>query len=122
MRIWDDYWLLHTQPLRPYDPPTELTANWTVSELISNRTKYCDHEKVRKILPEMADHIFTIKPSKCGAPDKRAWLGTDSGSYFTKSGYHSDISAPNPVDNQSPGTEEVNWIREIWSVKTLSKI
>lgn len=88
MRIWDDYWLYITQPVRPYGPPTELTKNWTVFELISNRTNDWDQEKVRKILPEMADHIFTIKPSKCGAPDKRVLLGTDSGTYATKFGYH----------------------------------
>lgn len=93
VKIWDDHWISLTQMVTPIGPSTKLTSDWTVSELLSTESKDWDHAKVRQRFPELADQIISIKPSKLSAPDKRVWLGTDSGIYSSKSGYHSDINA-----------------------------
>lgn len=48
-------------------------------------------KKILDIFPQWESTIITIKPSLAGAPDKLIWLGTDSGEYTTKSGYHTSI-------------------------------
>lgn len=48
-------------------------------------------KKILDIFPQWESTIITIKPSLAGAPDKLIWLGTNSGEYTTKSGYHTAI-------------------------------
>ena len=91
IKAWQDPWLSMTEQQRPIGPATETSSNITVAELFFEGTRKWNGEKILNIFPQWESTIKTIKPSLAGAPDKLIWLGTDSGEYTTKSGYHTAI-------------------------------
>ena len=90
-----------------------------VKDLLCPLTNKWDLEKVRSILPQYEDIILRIKTSSTQAPDSMIWLLEKSGDYSTRTGYGKAMTADKPMATIN---EPVNWLKDIWNVKTSPKI
>ncbi|XP_010495742.1 PREDICTED: uncharacterized protein LOC104772883 [Camelina sativa] len=104
-------------------PPTEESSQWTVADLIEPGSSTWNIDLIRQVLPAYESEILKIKPSKHGAVDKWAWLPSQDGIYFTKSGYYNtqaEISNQNlPLNPRVPPS--FNWHASIWNLRTSQK-
>lgn len=91
VRIWDDAWLSQTHQERPMVPVSEPWASLKVADLLIAESKEWNVEAIQRWLPDYVEQIRLIKPSITGAPDKLAWLNTNSGIFTTKSRYHAAL-------------------------------
>ena len=57
-----------------------------------------------------------------GVPHKLSWLGTNSGEYTTKSGYHPAIKLRTEIEEHTEDVGEVEWFKFIWNLQTSAKI
>lgn len=65
-----------------------ITKYLTVAELIIADTGKWNMRKIMNLLPQEAQNILCIRPSKLGAKDSYIWLSTKDGEkYSTKTGY-----------------------------------
>ncbi|KAF2554327.1 hypothetical protein F2Q68_00037097 [Brassica cretica] len=75
--------------------------------MLSRETKEWNKALVEKILPELAYHIFSIRPSTMDAPDSYIWTHQDSRIYSAKSGYYAaqlaKIQSTNQLLNYADG-------------------
>ena len=76
---------------------------------------------IQQVLPHEEERILSIKPSKTGAPDKLIWLGTCSGIYTTKTGYHKALELVETAATPA-ATAAIDWEKGIWNLQTASKI
>ncbi|WZY68165.1 hypothetical protein YC2023_000405 [Brassica napus] len=120
--IWSEPWLSLTEQLAPTGPATKETRNFTVSDLFNENTATWNLTTVRRVLPQWEQIITKIKPSLSGAPDKRIWLGTRSGIYTTKSGYHLALKRRSEVTGASTSNVQVQWYKGVWNLPTAPKI
>lgn len=64
INIWSDFWLSSSSPQCPYGPATLEAKDFTVSDLFKTNTTEWDKEKISRILPQYAEKILIIKPSR----------------------------------------------------------
>lgn len=119
--VWHDPWLSTTMQEQPMGPPSEHLLNLKVSDLMMQNTHEWDTQKLLLCVPDYAEKIQCIKPSKTGAPDKLIWLGTKNGEYSTKSGYYSEVNREEVVVPGQIG-REFNWRKNVWSLDCIPKI
>lgn len=122
IRVWDDPWLSLTSQSAPFGPATEATSSLTVSDLFLENSMEWNQELIRQVLPLWENIIMCIKPSLSGAPDKLVWLGTQSGAYTTKSGYHRALKKRTEEGENANNREGFNWFKGVWSLNTSPKI
>lgn len=119
INIWHDPWLSMSKQERPMGPPTEQSAELSVSDLLITGTGLWDRNKIQRLLPEYEERILCLKPSVTGAPDKLFWLGTKSGDYTSKSGYYIAIEE----DMDAPLAEaNFNWKKNVWNLSCAPKV
>lgn len=85
--VWKDAWLDPHSDLKPYGPVLEQHQDLLVSDLLARETKEWNKAKINNLLPEVADYILSICPSKLGTRDSHTWNYHPSGEYSAKSGY-----------------------------------
>lgn len=91
-----------------------------VSDLLSRETKEWNTTLIDNLLPELKDHIMSLRPSVIGAQDYVIWPLHKSGSYSVKSGYYSTFISPSEHDLVSNST--CDWKRLIWSQQLSPKL
>lgn len=123
-KVWTDSWICTSNDLIPSGLVLPQDQDLMVADLLSRETKEWNKALVEKILPELTDHIFSIRPSTMDAPDSYIWTQQDSGIYSVKSGYYAaqlaKIQSTNLLLNNADG--EWNWKKFIWTPKLLPKI
>ena len=126
--IWRTPWLSLTSPQAPMGPPTEVSQNWLVSDLLNPDSQNWDLQRIKLLFPDLEKVILRLKPSKTGALDEWAWLPTHDGAYTTKSGYFQALlrSDPEPMPAIPVATNSTtqtlfNWKTQIWLVTISPK-
>lgn len=122
IKVWSDAWISTSSYLVPYGPHKERASDLYVSDLINRGICDWNKELVRSILPDFAEDILTLKPSKTGARDSYIWFASKSGQYTTKSGYASAIELQNHDLQEESRPEEFDWYRSVWSLTTAPKL
>lgn len=93
-----------------------------VSDLLSRETKEWNQALIEKLLPELKEHILSIRPSITGTSDSYIWTQQKSGIYSAKSGYY----AAQREKIQSTSTlldhPNWNWQKYIRNPKLLPKV
>lgn len=122
--VWKDSWINPEKNLRPQGPVFLQDQDLLVSDLLSRETKEWNLARVKNLLPELADHILTLRPSKLGAPDSHVWSFHSSRAYSAKSGYlalqATKFQSTSLLLDNEP--DEWSWNKHIWSPKLLPKI
>lgn len=95
-----------------------------VADLLSRETKEWNKGLVERLLPDLADHVFSIRPSLEDIPDSYIWTQNKSGIYTTKSGYYTAHQTHIQSTPSLLNAEDANWDwkKHIWSPKLLPKI
>lgn len=96
-----------------------VSSSLKVKNLLCPLTNKWNIEQIRKYLRQYEDIILRIKTSSTQAPDTVIWLPEKSGEYSTKTGYGLVMTTSRPTGELN---ELVNWLRDIWNVKTSPKI
>ena len=120
--IWNEPWLSLDSPCRPMGPATRETANLTVKELIQEETGEWNRGMIQRVLPFEEDKILRLQPSTKGAPDALKWLGTRTGVYSVKSGYHVAIADVTEEILEDETTPEFDWKITVWNLKLAPKV
>lgn len=119
--IWQDPWLSTSQKISPMGPAPLLSANSTVSTLFKDHSTEWDTQKIENLLPLLLDPILSIKPSKCGGPDRRIWLNQSSGVYTAKTGYYTALEKNHPSLTTVPQAQQ-DWISDVWRIPMSPKL
>lgn len=119
IRVWGDPWISFESPLQPMGPPTQTEQSLKVKDLLCPLTNRWSIEKIRGTLPQYEDLILHIKTSSTQSPDTMIWLKEKSGEYSTKTGYGVGMTSCRP---QEEITYPVNWLSDIWNIKTSPKL
>jgi len=119
--LWHEPWLSLESPSTPMGPPTEISHNWTVSNLISTSTGDWDRTKIQQTLPEFENEILEIRLSRLGAKDTFAWLPAKNGSYSASSGYYESIANVAALSITNLPVVDFKWTTKIWKVNTSPK-
>ncbi|KAG2320528.1 hypothetical protein Bca52824_013741 [Brassica carinata] len=90
-----------------------------VKDLLCPLSNKWNLEKIRGILPQYEDIILRIKTSSTQSLDTVIWLKEKSGEYTAKTGYGLGMTADKPPMET---IEPVNWLRDIWNIKTSPKV
>lgn len=53
--------------------PCKIIKDLMVDDILTRETKEWNKDRIVSLLPELADHIFNIKPSMLGAEDSYVW-------------------------------------------------
>ncbi|XP_056843436.1 uncharacterized protein LOC130495880 [Raphanus sativus] len=93
-----------------------------VSDLLLRESKEWNHALVKKLLPELAEHIFSIRPSITGMKDTYIWTQQNTGNYSAKSGYYATQKIKTQSTISLLGDPNWNWQKLIWNPKLLPKI
>ena len=121
INIWTDPWLSLSAQARPMGPPPEQYLDWTVKHLMLPNSTEWNRALIQHVLPLEEQRILSLKPSTTGTPDKLIWLGTTSGVYTTKSGYHKalELSEEDPLPTMNV---IIDWEKGVWNQHTSPKI
>lgn len=122
IRAWQEPWLNASEQLRPIGPAPEGSENILVSDLLRDDLLSWNVEKIQETFPYWETIIRSIKPSVMGTPDKLIWLGTASGEYTTKSGYHTAIQRRIETGEHQEETVELDWFKFVWNLHVPPKI
>lgn len=122
IRLWEDPWLSLGAPCRPWGPATEATAARTVKDLLYPDTGEWNRERIQSILPYNEEKNLCIQSSTKGAPDVLRWLGTRSGDYSVKTGYHTAMTEFIEEIREDEATQEFDWRKTVWNLKLAPKI
>ena len=120
--VWYSPWLSLTEQEGPMGPAPEAEMNMTVSDLFLEETNEWDEGKLHQLFPQIEEQIKAIKPSLSGAPDKRVWLGTNTGEYTTKSGYQAAIKTKREERGNIADINRIDWVKSVWKLTTAPKI
>lgn len=85
IKVWSDSWITTSSCIIPYGPLREGDSDLHVSDLLNRGSCEWNREMINTKLPEFAEAILELKPSKTGAKDVYIWYPTKSGLYSTKS-------------------------------------
>lgn len=91
INIWNKPWLSCDSQERQMGSAPMNFQHLTVADFLLSNNEW-DLDMIRLVLPFEEHKICLLKPSRTGAPDKLAWLGTETGSYTTKTGYAKALS------------------------------
>lgn len=92
IKVWQDSWISTSAHCIPFGPIKEGDSDLRVFDLLVRGTCEWNKDMVTSILPDFAEDIFKLKPSKTGARDSYIWYASNSGHYSTKSGYAAAMS------------------------------
>lgn len=87
-KVWSESWISPRSRLIPFGPPTEISRDLYVSDLLIRGTGEWNHHLVGAIFPDLAQAIYLIRPSLLDAEDSYCWLKTRTSDYSVKSGYY----------------------------------
>lgn len=121
--VWDEPWISTECPLKPMGPPNRNDQQLRVSDLLCDHTKEWNIDLVNRLLPQYANDIFCLKPSKGLSTDKYIWSMCTNGEYPTKTGYHS--ASPSLIAEDAitpPNRDRFNWNKEVWKASCSPKI
>lgn len=121
INIWSDPWLSHSSQIRPMGLAPVQFIDWTVKHLMMPSSTDWNRAAIQQVLPHEEERILSLQPSKTGAPDKLIWLGTTSGEYTMKSGYHKALEL-SELTTPPPTTVDMDWKKAIWNLQTSPKI
>lgn len=76
--------------------------------------------KVFNVLPDFAQQILCIRPSKTGANASLCWIPNGSGAYTTKYGYFVSVARLEQPDDNS--NQSFEWTTEVWNGNFSSKV
>lgn len=115
-KIWHDSWLSTTEHIQPYGPILEDARDLRVSDLLTNDLKW-NTKRIEELLPAFVEAIKCLKPSQEGVEDAYIWQPLASGTYTTKSGYHSARIKARTREAQPTSLVPTNlqWHKDIWS-------
>ncbi|XP_048613143.1 uncharacterized mitochondrial protein AtMg00310-like [Brassica napus] len=77
INIWNKPWLSCDSQERPMGPAPMNFQHLTVADFLLSNNEW-DLDMIRLVLPFEEHKICLLKPSRTGAPDKLAWLGTET--------------------------------------------
>ena len=120
--LWSDSWIDPMSNLRPIGLVPLQEKDLMVADILTRETKEWNTGRIRQLLPELEDHILSIKPSVLGTEDSYIWPLQKTGEYTVKTGYY----AIHSCDIQSTLLlEEDNmwsWKKHIWNPPLLPKL
>lgn len=96
IKVWSDSWISTSSRIIPYGPLKEGDSDLYVSDLLNGGSCEWNKDMINKTLPDFAETILELKPSKTGAKDSYIWYPAKSGLYSTKSGYAAAIATQEP--------------------------
>lgn len=79
--MWRDPWTALLTLGITTGPPTQLTENWRVTDLLIDNKPAWDITKVQTLFPKIWKAILLIKPSASDAEDKYVWNPKADGEY-----------------------------------------
>ncbi|XP_056863970.1 uncharacterized protein LOC108850387 [Raphanus sativus] len=120
-KIWSDSWISPTAKLLPYGPPTEVSRDLVVADLLTRETGEWITSMVEAIFPELAHLILLIKPSVQRLEDGFVWLKTKTGIYSVKSGYYA-LREETVELHISPNILSFKWQQHIWKSPSPPKL
>ena len=88
-RVWSNSWIKPDQDLVPFGPQLLQDQDLMISDLLARETKEWNAALVNRLLPELSEHILSIRPSILGSRDTYIWTQQNSGIYTAKSSYFS---------------------------------
>ncbi|KAG6718118.1 hypothetical protein I3842_04G134700 [Carya illinoinensis] len=101
INIWSDFWLPNHKLVPVSGSTTQSQLNWKVSELIDDRTRSWDVEKVRRCLPPReAEEVLHMVLTSISRPDELVWEHEKSGQFSVRSAYRlflADAAIPSRV-------------------------
>lgn len=120
--LWNDSWMQPKTNLKPYGPVFLLDKDLMVSDILTRETKEWNLERINNLLPELATHILSLRPSLLGTHDAYIWPLQQSGTYSVKSGYFAmRTTCSNPSSPPAVPTP-LNWKKLIWNPPLLPKM
>lgn len=122
IKLWEDPWLSLDTPTKPMGPATRETASLCVKDLLRNDTGEWDRHQIRAIIPFEEERVLSLQPSLKGAPDVLKWLGTKTGIYSVKSGYHIARAERQEEILEEEDTAEFDWKKTVWDLKLAPKV
>ncbi|XP_013624886.1 PREDICTED: uncharacterized protein LOC106331086 [Brassica oleracea var. oleracea] len=107
-KVWKDSWIDNGSNTRPFGPSTLQDQDLLVADLLSRETREWNVAKINKTLPELAERILQIRPSRLGTHDTYIWNLKSSGEYTTKTWYMA--LTQNIAEVSSPSTtNSIDW-------------
>lgn len=121
-KVWMDSWIFPAQDIKPVGPILPQDQDLMVADLLSRETKEWNKSLVERLLPELAEHIYSIRPSTRGITDTYIWTKQQSGVYSVKSGYYSTQQEKIQSTTLLLDGNIWNWQKYIWTPNLLPKI
>lgn len=115
-------WIMPDQDLVPFGPQLLQDQDLMISDLLARETKEWNAALVNRLLPELSEHIISIRPSILGSRDTYIWTQQNSGIYTAKSSYYSSLQDSVQSTPQLLNDRTWNWQKLIWSPPLLPKI
>lgn len=112
-RLWKDGWVSLDANVKPYGPLKEEHMDLMVSDLLTTDLRW-NKDRINEIIPELADKILCIQPSRSGAEDRMIWQPQTNGIYTTKSGYFSAAKQSKSHLQVNRAFDNLNWTRDVW--------
>ena len=127
IRVWQDPWISCDTSTTPFGPPTLMSIDLRVSDLLCPLSNDWDLEKVRAVLPHYEDEIRSLITSSAPSRDRFAWLPDKPGLYTTRSGFRVGMNLLRGPEMQTtpqdPATHSpFDWLKNIWNIHTAPKI
>lgn len=120
-KVWSEPWIGKTTELIPHGPVLLQDQDLLVSDLLSRETKEWNQALIEKLLPELKEHILSIRPSITGTSDSYIWTQQKSGIYSAKSGYYAAQREKIQSTSTLMDHPNWNWQKYIWNLKLLPK-
>lgn len=103
-------------------PATQSTSTLVVKDLINEISGEWNRSLIQAVLPHEEERILSIQPSRKGAQDALKWLGTRTGVYSVKSGYHVAMTEVKEEILEDEATPEFDWKKTVWNLKLSPKV
>jgi hypothetical protein len=119
INIWGDKWLPQPAPYSIQSPVNILDGSAKVSELLDRDTNWWKTDLIHEVFTfEEATKICSIAVCPIRNNDHRAWVGTASGDYTVKSGYHlaKEKFAAEQESCSNKHESKQHW-NNIWAIK-----
>lgn len=121
-KVWYDSWISRTSHIIVYGPPPEATRDLHVSDLLLRGTGDWNRHMVEAVLPDLAETIYSIKPSIFQVEDSYCWQKTKSGIYSVKSGYYALREEHGTQDQLHLPAANFDWQKFVWRELTAPKL
>ncbi|KAG2667144.1 hypothetical protein I3760_15G097700 [Carya illinoinensis] len=124
INIWSDFWLPNHKLVPVLDSITQSQLNWKVSDLIDDRTRSWDVEKVRRCLPSReAEEVLHMVLTSVSRPDELIWEHEKSGQFSVRSAYRLFLAdaASNQEGEVSFREDQTTMWRKIWKMQVPTR-